>query len=400
MAQVFCSILEVTQFILLILLAVGIIEAYLYIHFKKYDKKWFLPSMVIIVPIFASYLFYLTGKKSSGELIPFAISAFIIELGMVFFFKIFVRGRHSIPFMLLTPAMIGLAILIVYPMFFEAYLAFHDLKLTSLKTWAETGSIDFVGLRHFFRVFTRSPMTGVTFWELVLRTIWWTFINVFFHVLGGFVFAMLMNNKVKFRPIYRTLIVVPWATPIVVCILALRGEFHAQYGFINLMLERLVGAFPFLASWGVGPVEWLAEHALLTCILVNVWLGIPFMMIIILGGLQSISKSFYDAASIDGANFFQKLRYVTIPLVKPVLGPAITLGTIWTFNNINVIFLMTGQAGGTEDADILVTALYKSAFTYYRYSYSAAFAMVIFAILFIFSIFWLKFTKSTESIYD
>jgi arabinogalactan oligomer/maltooligosaccharide transport system permease protein len=166
------------------------------------------------------------------------------------------------------------------------------------------------------------------------------------------------------------------------------------------MIEKLVEWFPVLTSLGVSPVQWLANHAFLTCVLVNVWLGIPFMMIIILGGLQSISKSYYDAASIDGASWVQKFRSITIPLIKPVLGPAVTLGTIWTFNNINVIFLMTGQAGGSEEADILVTALYKSAFTYYRYSYSAAFAMVIFAMLFVFSILWLKFTKSTESIYD
>jgi arabinogalactan oligomer/maltooligosaccharide transport system permease protein len=82
-----------------------------------------------------------------------------------------------------------------------------------------------------------------------------------------------------------------------------------------------------------------------------------------------------------------------------VLGPAITLGTVWTFNNINVIYLVTGQAGGSEDADILVSALYKAAFTFYRYSYSAALAIVIFLILFFFSLLWLNFSKSSESVY-
>ncbi|HAM54934.1 MAG TPA: hypothetical protein DCQ64_05840, partial [Candidatus Rokubacteria bacterium] len=84
------------------------------------------------------------------------------------------------------------------------------------------------------------------------------------------------------------------------------------------------------------------------------------------------------------------LRFITLPLVRPVMMPAVTLGTVWTFNNINVIYLVTGQSGGTEQADILVSALYKAAFTYNRYSYSAAFAIVVFAMLFFFSVFYLK----------
>ena len=137
-------------------------------------------------------------------------------------------------------------------------------------------------------------------------------------------------------------------------------------------------------------MQWLSNYPLTTCTLINIWLGIPFMMVVILGGLQSISASYYDAADIDGASYFQKLRYITIPLIRPVLMPAVTLGTVWTFNNINVIYLVTGQSGGTERADILVSALYKAAFTYNRYSYSAAFAIVIFAILFFVSVFYLK----------
>jgi len=189
--------------------------------------------------------------------------------------------------------------------------------------------------------------------------------------------------------VYRTFLVVPWAMPQVVAVLAMRGEFHATNGFVNIVLGKAAAAFPWLAALGVGPVQWLTDYPLLTCTLINVWLGIPFMMVVILGGLQSISTSYYDAADIDGASYFQKLRFITLPLIKPVLMPAVTLGTVWTFNNINVIYLVTGQAGGTERADILVSALYKAAFTYNRYSYSAAFALVVFALLFFISVTYL-----------
>ncbi len=318
-----------------------------------------------------------------------AAAVAVLELLLYAFFRYVVKSRHSLPIMLLAPGFIGLALLIAYPLAFEVYLAFHDLKLTTIMAWSRTGELPFVGFKHFTKVFTSSPLSSVTFWELFGRTVWWTFINVSCHVAGGFILALLLERVRRFRGIYRTFLVIPWAMPQVVAILALRGEFHSQYGFINIMLTRL----------GLSPVEWLTLHPLLTCTLINVWLGIPFMMVVILGGLQSISKHYYDAAAIDGASAWQRLRHITVPLLRPVLGPAVTLGTVWTFNNINVIYLVTGQAGGTEDADILVSALYKAAFTFYRYSYSAALAIVIFLILFLFSLLWLKSSKGSESIY-
>ncbi len=398
----FYSVCQVIWFVLLIGAAIAVIELYLHIHFTYYDRKWFMPVALVAVPIVLIGLAALVMGKSIGgdRLIPLFFSVFVVQGIAAVVFKYMIRGRNSLPYMLCVPGFIGLALLIAYPLAFEVYLSFHDLKLTTIMAWKNTGVLPFVGLKQFGKVFTSSPLSEVTFWQLLLRTIWWTFINVFFHVLGGFFFALLLNNKIRFRGIYRTLIVIPWAMPQVVAVLALRGEFHSQYGFVNIMIERMLNFMPFLGSLGVGPVQWLGNHPFLTCTLINVWLGIPFMMVVILGGLQSIPGSYYDAAAIDGASYFQKLRHITIPLIKPVLVPVITLGTIWTFNNINVIYLVTGQAGGTEEADILVSALYKAAFTFNRYSYSAAFAIVIFVILFAISIIWLKMMKGTESVYD
>ena len=396
------SFLQVLEFVALLSLGVAALESYLYVHFNWYDRRWFVPASVaaVLVLALAAAGVVLGEGRSPGAALSFALAAAVVEAAAAWVFRHVVRGRHSLPIMLLAPGFIGLALLIAYPLFFEVYLAFHDLKLTTIMVWSRTGEIPFVGLKHFVKVFTSSPLSSVTFLELFGRTLWWTFINVFFHVAGGFVLAMLLNGVQRFRGVYRTFLVIPWAMPQVVAILALRGEFHSQYGFINVMLGRLVDAFPFLSGWGVGPVEWLTRHPLLTCTLVNVWLGIPFMMVVILGGLQSISKHYYDAAAIDGASAWQQFRLITLPLIRPVLAPAVTLGTVWTFNNINVIYLVTGQAGGTEDADILVSALYKAAFTFYRYSYSAALAIVIFLILFIFSLAWLRFSKGSESVYD
>lgn len=388
--EILYSIYEVSWFVLIVAAGIAAIEGYFYYHFKFYDRKWFMAVSAGAFPLAAVLLcgrLGLVKSAGAGELWAwFFISQVFINL----FFKHIVKGRFSLPYMLLAPAFVGLALLLVYPFIFQIYLSFHDLKLTTIMAWKNTGRLPFVGIQQYISVFTTSPLSEVTFWTLLLRTLVWTFTNVFFHVAGGFALALLLNNSIRFKGFYRTLLVIPWAMPQVVAVLAMRGEFHSQYGFINIMLGKLVAVFPWLAAMGIGPVQWLSNYPLTTCTLINIWLGIPFMMVVILGGLQSISSSYYDAADIDGASYFQKLRYITLPLIRPVLMPAVTLGTVWTFNNINVIYLVTGQSGGTEQADIMVSALYKAAFTYNRYSYSAAFAIVIFVMLFLISVFYLK----------
>ena len=380
------SIYEVTGFIVLIALGVAALEGYFYYHFKFHDRSWFFPAALLAFPALALAV----SAAVTGGFQPRLWSWFLMaELLVLAGFKYAVKGRHTVPYLLLAPAFVGLALLLVYPFVFEVYLSFHDLKLTTIMMWKNTGKIPFAGLDQYVKVFTTSPLSEVSFWALLGRTLLWTFSNVFFHVAGGFALALLLNNAIRFKGFYRTLLVIPWAMPQVVAVLAMRGEFHSQNGFVNIILSKLTAAFPFLASLGIGPVQWLSDYPLLTCTIINVWLGIPFMMVVILGGLQSISSSYYDAADIDGASYFQKLRFITLPLIKPVLMPAVTLGTVWTFNNINVIYLVTGQAGGTEQADILVSALYKAAFTYNRYSYSAAFAIVVFALLFFISVTYL-----------
>ncbi len=380
------SVFQVAGFIVLISLGVAVLEGYFYYHFKYYARPWFFPAALAAFPLLALAGYYGVTWEHPLRVWVYFVSA---EALVCAAFRHIVKGRNTLPYLLLAPAFVGLALLLVYPFMFEVYLSFHDLKLTTIMMWKNTGHIPFVGLRQYWNVFTTSPLSEVSFWALVGRTLVWTFSNVFFHVLGGFALALLLNNSIRFKGVYRTLLVIPWAMPQVVAVLAMRGEFHATNGFVNIVLGRIAAAFPFLAHLGLGPVQWLSDYPLLTCTIINVWLGIPFMMVVILGGLQSISSSYYDAADIDGASYFQKLRYITVPLIRPVLMPALTLGTVWTFNNINVIYLVTGQAGGTEQADILVSALYKAAFTYNRYSYSAAFAIVVFAMLFFISVFYL-----------
>jgi arabinogalactan oligomer/maltooligosaccharide transport system permease protein len=228
------------------------------------------------------------------------------------------------------------------------------------------------------------------FFPLLGQTILWTVVNITFHVGGGLFLAMLLNRKMRGKGIYRTLLILPWAIPQVIAVLAWRGEFNFSYGYFNIILTRL----------GLTPVQWMTDPTanFIAMCMTNIWLGIPFMSVTLLGGLQSISNEYYEAAEMDGANGWQQFKNVTLPLIQPVLTPAILLGTFWTFNNFNVPFFINQNE--LESSDIMVTGLFRAAFQYNRYGFSAAFAFVIFTLLLIFTIFYMRYTRSLKGAYE
>lgn len=312
------------------------------------------------------------------------LGTFILEALIYLVLGKILKSNLTLPYMLLAPAAVGLLFLVVYPIAFEVRLAFTNMSLRAFR------DPQFIGLQNFVRVFTEPILQQAMFLPVLVRTILWTAANVFFHVTGGMILALLLNRPLRGRGLYRTLLVFPWAIPQVIAVLAWRGEFQFQFGFINVMLTRL----------GLQPIQWIADPFwnFVAMLIVNIWLGIPFMMIIILGGLQSISQEYYDAAKVDGAAAWQQFRNITLPLLRPVLVPATVLGVIWTFNNFNVPFIINQNE--LETSDILVTALFRAAFEYNRYGFSAAFALVIFAILFIFSALYIRRSGLLKGIYE
>ena len=203
--------------------------------------------------------------------------------------------------------------------------------------------------------------------------------------------ALIINEDIRAKSFFRTILILPWAVPQYITALTWRGMFNSEFGQVNLILERLFGfTVPWLST------EWGAFAA---CLITNIWLGFPFMMIIALGGLQSIPKSLYEAAEIDGASRWMQFKNITVPLLKPVMVPAITLGVIWTFNNFNVVWLVSNGGEPSDTTHILVSWVYKAGFTYFRMGYAAAFSMIIFGILLVFSWKFINHTKATETIY-
>ncbi len=319
-------------------------------------------------------------------------------------------SRLGFAYLLVAPAFIGVLFLIVYPFLFEIKLAFSNASLGTQATRNASYGLIY-GWENLKTLFTGNVAKDAKFFEVLWRTVLWTVINVAFHVTGGMILALLLNRPMKLQGFYRTLLVFPWAIPTTIAAMALRNEFDLRYGFFNIMLTNIHNFFESLAlkasllaplfSWlaeHIGPVSWKQDPfwAFVSVLISNIWLGIPFMAVIILGGLQSISHEYYEAAEMDGASKWQMFRHITLPLLRPVLTPAVILGVIWTFNKFDVIYLIT-QGGPQEKTDILVSSMYKAAFQFYRYGFTAMFALVIFLILLLFTLFYLRVTGGLKA---
>lgn len=264
-------------------------------------------------------------------------------------------GKNT-PYLFIAPAFIVMAIMVFYPLGYGFWLSLTNM---SLRTFKNPG---FVGLQNYIRVF-QDPEVLATF----IRTIIWTFVNVFFHVTIGLFLAILLNRKLPGKSILRVFLIIPWAMPQYIAALTWKGMFNQNFGAINLML-----------GWfGIENLPWLSDPKLTfyAAIITNIWLGFPFMMMITLGGLQSISSELYEAADIDGASAWNKFKDITLPLLKPTLTPAI-------------IILAGGY--GNKETQILVTDVYRLAFNFYRYGFAAAYSVLIFVFLLVFSLIYVR----------
>lgn len=289
-------------------------------------------------------------------------------------------------FVLVAPAFVILFGVVVYPFIYNVIISLSNMSLRHIKDW------EIIGFDQYIKVFAEPSQPS--FYMVFVKTIIWTVVNVFFHVVIGVFLALVLNQKeIRGKGLWRAILVLPWAVPQLIVALTWRGMFNYEYGAINLMLTQWLG---------VAGVQWLRQplEAFIAVIITNVWLGFPFMMVIALGALQSIPQDLYEAADIDGASWLHKLRHITIPLIQPVMVPAITLGTIWTFNNLNIVWLVSNAGEPSDQTHLLVSFVYKAAFNFYRYGYGAALSMIIFFILLAFSLTFMRRSKVTQNVYS
>jgi len=286
---------------------------------------------------------------------------------------------------LVVPAFIVLFGVVVYPFFYNLLISFSNMSLRHIRDWR------LIGIGQYIRVFAEPSQPD--FYAVFFKTVIWTVVNIVFHVVIGVSLALVLNQKeIRGKALFRAVLVLPWAVPQLIVALTWRGMFNYEYGAVNLILTQWLG---------LPGVQWLKQpfEAFCAVIITNVWLGFPFMMVIALGALQSIPREMYEAADMDGASWLHKLTHITVPLIRPVMVPAITLGTIWTFNNLNIVWLVSNAGEPSDQTHLLVSFVYKAAFNFYRYGYGAALSVVIFFILLAFSLTFMRKSKAAENVY-
>ena len=326
-------------------------------------------------------------RPEAGDTSPvlFALGAIVLSLIALLSFAKWNdtklgRTKSKLAHFYVAPALLSLAILTFYPVIYGFWLAFTDANQTQL------GDQSFIGFDNFWEVFASDGFLRVTLFTLV-----WTVVNVSAHIgIGLFLAIMLHRSRIRGKVAYRTILLLPWAVPSYISVLVWRGMFQPD-GFVNDLLGTNID---FLSD---------PTGAQIIVILVNIWLGVPFMMMSISGALQSLPKNMYEAAEIDGVMGWTAFRHLTLPNLRSALIPLTLLGFIWTFNMFNVIYLMTdggpnlyfGEPGQT---DILITYVYDVAFREGAYGVAAAWSVIIFLMLFAFSWRYMKQTNATEAV--
>ncbi|AWT42857.1 MULTISPECIES: carbohydrate ABC transporter permease [Streptomyces] len=306
------------------------------------------------------------------------------------------RLKHSYQknwyaYAMIAPVVVVLGVLVVYPLVYGLYLTLTDADSLNSARTIGVNHIDatykFIGLDNY-----QDILFGDTaydrFWSHFIWTIVWTALCVALHYSIGLGLALLLNQKLRGRTFYRLMLIVPWAVPTFVTVFGWRIML-SDSGVINTALDSI----------GLPSPGWLEDTfwQRFAAIMVNTWCGVPFMMVSLLGGLQSIDSSLYEAAEMDGASAWQRFRYVTLPGLRSVSSTVVLLGIIWTFNQFAVIFLLFGRTSA-PDAQILVTWAYFLGFGQQprEFAESATYGMLLLAILIVFTSFYRRWLNRND----
>lgn len=248
-----------------------------------------------------------------------------------------------------------------------------------------------VGLENYARALLKAD-SG--FLAALLTTIVWTVLNMVFQLVIAYFLAVGLNTQgLKGKRVYKTLLMFPWAMPAYVSILLWRvGMYNTEFGFLNKILVAL----------GLGKVNFLSSNvpAFISCMVLNLWMALPFMIMMMDGALQSIDKSYYESAQLDGAGFWAKNIHITIPAMKGIIAPAVIMTTFTTFKQFDIVYLLTMQKGAYSGATLqtVITYAQQNAFVSNNYGLSSAVSMIIFLIIMLFSVFTNRAIK--EESYD
>jgi len=271
-------------------------------------------------------------------------------------------GRDFVlAYILLIPLILILFVLLAYPIASAIWITLQD------KTIGMVGR--FIGLENYRELLLDDPF----FWQVVRNGFIFTIGSVVLKLFVGMIMALVLNQPLVWRGLWRGLLLMPWVAPTVVTALSWRWILDLT-GVLNLMLRDL--------GLMRTPIPWLAQYgtAMFSLVLVNTWHGFPFFGITLLAGLQAIPQELYEAADIDGASVWQRFRYVTMPSLRTVILVVTILSTIWTFNDFSVVWLLTGGGPG-HATDVFATYTYKLGFITSRLGYGQTVSVILAPVL-------------------
>lgn len=299
-------------------------------------------------------------------------------------------GNNHFPLLMLSVPAIGILFLTVLPIIFMVLLSFTNYSMPNNIPPAKL--VDWVGFQTFIDLLTLKTWSK-TFLGVFVWTVIWAVTATVTCYFGGLLVALLIEQKgIRFKKLWRTIFILPYAIPQLISLLVMRNLFNGQFGPIN----------DYLAYFGLGRLPWLTDPTMakLTAIIVNMWVGIPVSMVLLMGVLTAIPKDLYEAADVDGASTFQKFRIVTLPFVLFATAPILITQFAGNINNFNLIFLLTNgdpkegayqYAGST---DLLVTWLFKLTLNQSQYNMASAIGIIIFILIASVSIYNYRRTKS------
>lgn len=271
-------------------------------------------------------------------------------------------GRDFVlAYVLLIPLILILFLLLAYPIASALWITLQD------KTIGMVGR--FIGLENYRELLVADPF----FWQVVRNGFIFTIGSVLLKLIVGMVMALVLNQPLVFRGLWRGLLLMPWVAPTVVTALSWRWILDLT-GVLNLILRDLglmTTSIPWLAQYGT---------AMFSLILVNTWRGFPFFGITLLAGMQAIPQELYEAAEIDGASVWQRFRYVTMPSLRTVTLVVTILSVIWTFNDFSIVWLLTGGGPG-HATDVFATYTYKLGFVTSRLGYGQTVSVILAPVL-------------------
>lgn len=283
--------------------------------------------------------------------------------------------RERTAYLFLAPGFIIFSVFTIAALVFAFYLTFHEWSIIS-------PAKPFVGLDNY-----RLLLKDERFAQSVINTAYFTGASVPITMAIGLGLALLLNTPIKFRAIFRTAYYLPVVTPFIVSALLWKWLYNGEYGLFNyyLLKTHLISE----------PLAWLSDKnlAMPAVILMSIWGGVGFSMVVYLAGLQAIPNELYESAVLDGAGAWARLRYITIPMLRPTTLFLLVIGIIGSLQVFTQIFVMT-SGGPVNKTTTMVYYMYKWAFVYFDAGYASTLAFALFLLLLVFTYFQLRLFRA------